>query len=158
MRKNKIVTHKVLKHASKGEFCYKTKNGKRQLFMKSGGHGQENIDFLNKKKIKNSQDTLFTNGVRFGSIEKHIKKINTKKDGHAWFPLWWTKNDISQAGKHVLGLDKNQNPQDNIVYKGRYKKVSVGVYCRKGKLKTIFPDFNINEGARVKAYVKRKNR
>ena len=58
----------------------------------------------------------------------------------------------------IINKKKIKNPQDNIVYKGRYKKVSVGVYCLKGKLKTIFPDFKINEGARIKAYVKRKNR
>ena len=46
-----FISKKAQKHASKGDFIYPVQYfPKKVLTMKSGGHGQENIHFLTKKK------------------------------------------------------------------------------------------------------------
>ena len=54
--------------------------------MKSGGHGQENIAFLRKKKLSYGIDTEFSNGVRLGHIDRHRDKRNTRKMVTLGFP------------------------------------------------------------------------
>ena len=145
------ISKKAQDHASRGTFVY-PKKGKRQLIMKSGGHGQENIGFLNKKKISHAIETLYSNGVRLGRIPKHANWVNRKKNGHAWFPSSWSKQDIKNAGLHVASLKRNTPMRDNQKYTGRYKGVSVGVYARKNRIQTVFPCFDVNTHARKKAF------
>ena len=153
-----FISQKTIKHSSAGDFKYHKKypSSKRILRMKSGGHGQENIQRLQKKKISHEIDTEFENGVRLGHIDDHIRKKDRQNNGHAWFPAFWKRKDIKNAGKHVAKLKKNQNPQDGQRYTGRYKGISVGIICRNKRIKTIFPNFDVNKDARKKTNVKPK--
>ena len=121
--------------------------------MKSGGHGQENIAFLRKKKLSYGIDTEFSNGVRFGHINRHRDRRNAHKNGHAWFPREWDRNEIRKAGEHVASLKRNRVLIDGKKHTGRYHGVTVGIIARKGIVKTIFPFFDVNKHARGKAHI-----
>lgn len=145
----KFISKKAQRHASKGDFIYP----KKIITMKSGGHGQENIAFLRKKKLSYGIDTEFSNGVRLGHIDRHRDKRNTRKNGHAWFPREWGRNEIREAGEHVASLKRNRVLIDNQKHTGRYQGVTVGIIARKGIIKTIFPFFDVNKHARIKAHI-----
>ena len=72
-----FISKKAQKHSSKGDFG-KGKNGK--LILIGGGHGQENIDFLNKKKIDNNVTLLYNHDFIIHScvmaVNTFFKKIN----------------------------------------------------------------------------------
>ena len=140
------ISRETLRHASQGTFTRKGKDWK----MKSGGHGEENISTLKKRKISHKIETEYSNGVRLGKIEGHIKKRNRRHNGHAWFPNLWNKNDIKKAGLHVASLKRNRSLIDGKQHTGRYKGVSVGIIARNKKIQTIFPCFDVNRHARKK--------
>lgn len=153
--KNKIfISKKTQKHASKGDFIYPKKHfPKKVLTMKSGGHGQENIAFLRKRKLSYNIDTVFSNGVRLGHIDRHNDARNALKNGHAWFPRKWSRSEIRKAGEHVASLKRNQVLIDGQKHTGRYRGVTVGIIARKGIIKTIFPCFKVNKHARSQAHI-----
>ena len=122
--------------------------------MLGGGHTEENLAYLRKHHFRYGIDTEFDNGVRLGNIRKHNKPENRQRNGHAWFPRDWDRQDIIAAGNHVMGLKKNRHPKDHKKCTGRYRGVSVGVYCNQGEIHTVFPDFHVNKGAKKKTYVK----
>lgn len=154
MKKKIFISKKAQKHSSKGDFIYPKKHfPKKVLTMKSGGHGQENIRFLNRKRIPNDVDTEFSNGVRLGHIDRHRDKRNARKNAHAWFPKGWDRSEIRKAGEHVASLKRNQVLIDGQKYTGRYRGVTVGIIARKGMIKTIFPFFDVNKHARSKAHI-----
>lgn len=134
----KLLSKKTLQHASKGTFRRINQNN---LKMKSGGHGQENINYLNKKGIDKEINIEYNNGVRLGNVSIHEKPYNKTGNGQAWFPKDWSKHDIAKAGKKVRKLKKNSNPKNNTKYWGTVKKVSVGIYTKDGKITTIFPGY-----------------
>lgn len=147
----KFISKKAQKHASKGDFIYpKDYFPKKVLTMKSGGHGQENISFLRKKRLRYGIDTMFSNGVRLGHVDRHYDARNTVKNGHAWFPKEWNRSEIRKAGEHVASLKRNRVLIDGQRYTGRYRGVTVGIIARKGVIKTIFPFFKVNKHARKK--------
>ena len=150
--KKRFVSNKALNHSSKGNFFY-SKTGKRQLIMKSGGHGQENISFLTKRNMSHDIDTVFSNGVRLGHISPHRLRRDRKKNGHAWFPKHWKKREIKAAGRYVASLKRNKPLIDDKRYTGRYKGVTVGIIAKNNRIKTIFPAFDVNKHARNKATV-----
>ncbi len=152
--KRKFISKKAQEHASRGTFIYpKDQRPKKILTMKSGGHGQENIAFLRKKKLSYGIDTEFSNGVRLGHIGQHVKKRDARKNGHAWFPRDWDRNEIRVAGEHVASLKRNRILIDNHKHTGRYRGVTVGIIAQKGIVKTIFPFFDVNKHARNKAHI-----
>lgn len=154
MKKKIFISKKTQKHASRGDFIYPSKHlPNKILTMKSGGHGQENIQFIKKKKISYNVDTEFSNGVRFGHIDRHRDKHHARKNAHAWFPKEWDRNEIKKAGEHVASLKRNQVLMDGKKYTGRYRGVTVGIIARKGIVKTIFPSFDVNKHARSKAHI-----
>lgn len=139
----------VLKHANLGEFALPGNPNKSTLpgKMKSGGHGQENIDYLNKIGRKHKIEYIYKNGVRIGSVGGHgdkYKRIieNVNVTGQSWFPKSWTKEKIKEAGRFVI--EKNYNDfkplQDGIPIFDNFEGVRVGVMKTNGKPKTIFPD------------------
>ncbi|WP_294231915.1 EndoU domain-containing protein [uncultured Chryseobacterium sp.] len=139
----------VLKHANLGEFALPGNPKKSTLpgKMKSGGHGQENIDYLNKIGRKHKIEHIYKNGVRIGSVDGHgdkYKRIieNVHVTGQSWFPKSWTKEKIKEAGRFVI--EKNYNDfkplQDGIPIFDNFEGVRVGVMKTNGKPKTIFPD------------------
>ena len=131
-----FISKKAQKHSSKGDFG-KGKNGK--LILIGGGHGQENIDFLNKKKIDNNVTLLYNNGVQIGNVSNHRRRKNRECSGQCWFPKEWSKKDIKKAGQYVMGLKKNSERTNQIPHWGTVNKVKVGVYTKNGFVKSIFP-------------------
>ena len=154
MPKTKFISKRAIEHASRGTFIYPKKyRPKQKLTMKSGGHGQENIDFLTRRKIPHRIDTVYSNGVRFGHVDYHKNPWCTKKNGQAWFPAAWDREDIKRAGQHVASLRRNSKLIDGYRHTGRYRGVSVGIVARKGFIKTVFPLFDVNKHARKKIHI-----
>ena len=102
-----FVSKKAQTHSSKGDFGRNSVTGK--LVMKGGGHGQESINFLNKKGIDNNVTIQYNNGVRLGNVANHRRAKNRENNGQCWFPQEWTKADIKKAGQYVMSLKKNRN-------------------------------------------------
>ena len=107
--------------------------------MLSGGHGQDNINFLNKHNLVYDINLEYNNGVRIGNVLCHKEPRKRSKNKHAWFPRNWTKEVIHNAAKHVMGLKKNQKRRNHYAYTGTYKGIKVGTYTNKGFVSTIFP-------------------
>ena len=145
LMKRIFVSKKAQKHSSKGDFERNRVTGK--LVMKGGGHGQENIDFLNKKGIYSNITVEYNNGVRLGNVSNHKRAKNRERDGQCWFPEEWTKSDIKKAGQYVMRLKKNKDRKDQMPHWGTVKGVKVGVYTQKGFINTIFPCY-IQKGGR----------
>ena len=121
--------------------------------MKSGGHGEENLLFLRKQKLSYDIDTEYSNGVRLGHIDRHNNKRDTRKNGHAWFPQNWDRNEIRKSAEYVASLKRNQVLIDGKRHTGRYRGVTVGIIARNGRVKTIFPLFDVNQHARKKTNI-----
>ncbi len=134
-----LFNENVLKHASEGEFTYSPKT-KMVSKMKSGGHGQANIDFLEKNNIEYNILKVYDNGVRVGNVPGHKEKLKRTGIEQAWFPEHWTEEDIINAGKYVGTLPNNKNSIDGHIVFGNYKGVRVGIIRSNGKISTIFPD------------------
>ncbi|MBO5897885.1 MAG: EndoU domain-containing protein [Clostridia bacterium] len=157
MKKKAFISKKAQKHSNRGDFYYPRKyRPAKVLTMKSGGHGQDNIDFLSKKNIGYDIDTSFSNGVRLGHVDKHQKKRDQRKNGHSWFPEDWKTDDIRKAGQHVASLKRNHPLIDGQRHTGRYKGVTVGIISRANRIQTIFPFFDVNKHAIKKAHITRK--
>lgn len=126
----------TITHASKGEFL---ENASR---LKSGGHGQANIEELKRRGIKYVIKKTFHNGVRLGYVPRHCEKrrqgLNKKQIGQAWFPKNWSESDIRKAGKAVLKAYKGEI-QNGTKITGWYNNVKVGIIVRNHQIVTIFP-------------------
>ncbi|MHC1683428.1 MAG: minor capsid protein [Clostridiaceae bacterium] len=150
------ISGKTLKHANEGEFT-NPKNPKKvkpnEIRFKSGGHGEDNINLLQKRGIEYNIVKEYSNGVRIGNVPNHKvkeKRIGTKQ---AWFAKEWTQKDIKKAAEYVSNikekdkyiLEYNKDLNGNIIsiFKfSNYKGVTIGI-CYDVKLKritTIFPD------------------
>lgn len=129
------LTQSAVKHSNVGEF---QKNGR----MKSGGHGQDNIEKLEKEGIEYNIVKEYPNGVRLGNIPSHREKYKQSGDRQAWFPKDWTEADIKAAGKELANSEEARNVKGKAIIKGTYKGVNVGIIVENGKIKTIFPDYN----------------
>lgn len=134
-----IFTKKALKHASHGDFEFANR---KPVKMKSGGHGQENIDYLERNKIAYNTVYQYNNGVRLGNVSIHKQARCKYKNKQCWFPKSWTVEDIKAAGQHVISLKKNKKIKAGKPKIGYYKGVKVGMYDAKGKMTTIYPWFD----------------
>ena len=85
----------TIAHASVGTFL---KNANR---LKSGGHGQANIEEMKRRGIKFVIKKTFPNGVRLGYIPRHYEKrrqgLGKGQVGQLWFPKNWTESDIRKS-------------------------------------------------------------
>lgn len=108
--------------------------------MKSGGHSQANIDFLQANGMKYNVVKEYSNGVRIGNVPGHKIKAKRIVTNQAWFPRKWTGSDIAHAGKNVENLPDNRNLAYGLAAFGEYKGVRVGIICTNGRISTIFPD------------------
>ena len=108
--------------------------------MKSGGHSQANIDFLEENNMRYHIVKTYDNGVRIGNVPDH--KDSSKREGtnQSWFPEDWSSDKIKEAGEYVANLSKNKALQDGIIEFGEYDGVRVGVIRTNGKIATVFPD------------------
>ncbi len=135
----RTVSDYALVHSSEGTFTYTPKEH-RISKLKSGGHGQEGINLLEKHGIRYNIVKTYPNGVRVGNIPSHKDPRKRTGTGQTWFPKTWTKKDIRKAGEHVAGLRKNRHVPDGKRIFGTYKGVRVGVIRTHGKIATVFPD------------------
>ncbi|PWJ14687.1 EndoU domain-containing protein [Ruminococcus flavefaciens] len=133
------VSKQAAEHSSLGEFTYNPKTGAVSR-MKGGGHGQANIDFLEKNGFDYNIEKTYSNGVRVGNVPAH--KIVAKRTGtnQSWFPETWTEQDIINAGEYVGNLSGNTNVADGVIVYGEYNGVRVGVIRTGGSISTVFPD------------------
>lgn len=131
----------ALVHSNEGTFTYSSKDHHISK-LKSGGHGQANIEILEKQKIHYNIVKTYSNGVRVGNIPSHKSPAKRSGSGQAWFPKHWTEKDIRKAGEHVAGLKSNRHISDGKTIWGVYKGVRVGVKRTNGKISTVFPDSN----------------
>lgn len=123
------ITNKTIEHSSIGEY---TKTNR----LKSGGHGQECIDYMNKNNIEYNITKIYKNGVRVGNVPNHLNKIKRDGGNQSWFPCDWKRDDIKSAGKSVA---KGRKYPDGKVKSGKHKNVDVGIIRTKGEVSTIFP-------------------
>ncbi|MEG2412633.1 MAG: minor capsid protein [Clostridium sp.] len=145
----------TLKHSNEGDFN-NPRNPKKvkpgEIRLKSGGHGQDNIKLLEKRKIEYNIIKEYSNGVRCGNVPNHKEPAKKIGLGQVWFPKDWTEIKIKKAGEYVANLkDKSKyiiqefkvNDEVVAIYKfANYDDVTVCT-CYNTKLKrvmTIFPD------------------
>ncbi len=140
------ISNKALEHSSKGEF---TKNSNR---LKGGGHGQENIDYMNENNIDYNIVKEYSNGVRVGNVPKHIHYVKQNGINQAWFPKKWDRKKIKKAGQLV---SRGAKLNDGQVKTGHYENVNVGIVRTNGKIATIFP-MNIQKNKKGKKFNERK--
>lgn len=134
-----VIFPTQLNHASKGDFTY-VPGTTTVSRMKGGGHGQENIDFLDQINMDYNVVTTYSNGVRAGNVPLHKTVSKRTGIGQSWFPNSWSKADIEDAGKFVDSLPQNINLPDGQIAFGTYKDVKVGIIKSNGEVGTIFPD------------------
>lgn len=145
----KNLPNGVLTHANLGDFALPGNPKKSTLpgKMKGGGHGQDNLDYLDKIGRDYLIEHEYQNGVRIGAVEGHdskIKRISQGQNitGQSWFPADWDLQKIKNAGRFVI--DNNfkafKNVQDGIPIFDIFEGVRVGVMKTNGKPATIFPD------------------
>ncbi|MBA4531310.1 RHS repeat-associated core domain-containing protein [Brevibacillus halotolerans] len=133
------ISEEALDHANIGDFTKNPRTGAIQK-MSGGGHGQDNIDFLEQNGIEYNIETTFPNGVRIGNVPEHKSKGKRTGTGQAWFPSNWNKEDIGRAGEYVANLPQNQGIADGVGVFGNYNGVRVGVIKTNGEIGTVFPD------------------
>lgn len=149
------IPKETLKHSNEGDFTNprnpkKIKEG--EIRLKSGGHGEDNIKLLEKRKIEYNIIKEYSNGVRCGNVPNHKEPSKKSGLGQVWFPKNWTESKIRKAAEYVSNLkDKNKytiqefkvNDEVVAIYKfANYEDITVCV-CYNTKLKkvmTIFPD------------------
>ncbi|MEJ2406078.1 MAG: EndoU domain-containing protein, partial [Candidatus Thiodiazotropha sp.] len=138
-----LINQGVVNHSNIGDFPA-AGNPKKNPFpssMLGGGHGQENIKYLDQIGMQYNIEHTYSNGVRVGNIPKHKNKIKRSGFGQSWFPEKWTKSDISAAGQYVIrNTNDFSNVPDGIPVFGIYDHVRVGVIKTNGVPSTIFPD------------------
>jgi len=126
----------AITHASTGTFL---KNANR---LKSGGHGQANIEEMKRRGIKFVIKKTFPNGVRLGYVPNHYEKrrrgLGKNQIGQLWFPKSWTESDIRKAGRAVLKAHKGRIKNGPTIT-GWYNGVKVGIIVRNRQIQTIFP-------------------
>lgn len=135
------VSDFALIHSSEGTFTY-TSKGHHISKLKSGGHGQDGMDLLDRIGIKYNVVKTYQNGVRVGNVPGHKDPRKRSGTGQAWFPKEWSNKDIRRAGEHVAGLKRNRKTADGKPIFATYKGVRVGVIRTNGKIATVFPDVN----------------
>lgn len=143
------VRHPALIHSIDGEFTHDPRTG-RTSRLKSGGHGQANIDLMDDLGIEYHIVKTYPNGVRLGNVPSHKERWKQTGTGQAWFPEGWTTRDIVRAGEYVVSLKSNADVPDGVTMWGTYKGVHVGVKKKGGKVATVFPDLDQPSGQKGK--------
>lgn len=137
------IHHNAIIHSMEGSYTA----GNR---IKSGGHGQDAIDYMDKNGINYNIIKTYPNGVRVGNIPSHKDRFKRLDTNQAWFPKSWTQKDIVAAAEHVTGLKGNSHKKDGVILYGKWKGVWVGVIKTNGTVGTIFPDYNQSDKKRRK--------
>ena len=110
--------------------------------MKSGGHGQDAIDYMDKNGIEYNIVKTYPNGVRIGNVPNHMLRFKRNGNGQAWFPKEWTQKDIVAAAEHVIGLKSNSHKPEGTTLYGQWKDVKICVIRRNGSIASVYPNYN----------------
>lgn len=135
------IHHKALIHSLKGDYTTPSKKNV-PVRLKSGGHGQDALNFMDKNGIKYNIVKSYKNGVRVGNVPNHCTKSKRTGTQQSWFPKSWKQKDVVKATEHVLGLKKNAHAKDGQKLYGKYNGVWVVVIKTHGTVGTVFPDSN----------------
>ena len=141
--KKEQISKKTIEHSSLGEFTKGDK--KRASRLKSGGHGEENIQELNRRGIEYNITKQYPNGVRVGNVPTHKDKQKRDSNKQTWFPKSRTRKTIKKAGEKVI----NSTPyklSDGMNAFGIYKKVKVVVMRTNGGARTVYPYYKQSGG------------
>ena len=133
------VSRNEMKHTSRGIFKYKDR---KPISMVKGGHGEDNIRYLEKNKLEFKIDGLCKGKARNGHIPCHKRPRERKEEGHMWFPKLWSNRKIEKAGLYVANLEKNQDVPDHTPMHGTYRGVDVVTYKERGRICGICPKFH----------------
>lgn len=127
-------------HILVGDF---TPNSNKHI---SGGHAQDNLDYLIVNNIPYEINLEYNNGVRLGSI------LNTKNpaghcfNNHSWFPKDWDNRTIEEAIEY--GLNKyNGTGEKREYFEFEYLGVRITIiFAGNMKISTAFPSKNQDGG------------
>lgn len=136
-----VIHHKALIHSLEGDYVNHQRTGKPYR-LKSGGHGQDAIDYMTKQGIEFHVVKTYDNGVRVGNVPNHKDKSKQTGTGQSWFPVSWGQSDVVNATEYVVSLKRNTNKKDGEKMWGKYNGVWVCVIKTGGKVATVFPDNN----------------
>lgn len=136
-----VIHHEALIHSLEGEYINHQRTGSPYR-LKSGGHGQDAIDYMRKQNIEFNIVYTYENGVRVGNVPKHRDRRKQRGTNQSWFPSNWSQDDVVRASEYVTKLKRNTNRPDGYKMWGKYKKVWVYVVKTNGKIATVFPDSN----------------
>ena len=139
MAKRLSVSKNEMKHISRGIFQYE---GRKPTFYIKGGHGNDSIEYMERHHFPFKVEDPLPNGVRMGWIDKHINKDGTiAKNGHAWFPKFWSNWKIKKAGEKVANGKANRECLDHTPMRGEIDGVKVVAYKGRGRICGVCPDF-----------------
>ena len=125
--------HTRINHISLGDF----KTGSKR--HKSGGHGQDDIRFLDNNNIKYEINIEYNNGVRVGNILNSSNPLFAQGNNHSWFPKNWTNEKITNAIEFGLRNYKGQYLEREQYYY-EYDKVRIVIIFGKNKsISTAYP-------------------
>ena len=119
-----MIHHIALIHSLEGEYTMPSRPGQLPR-LKSGGHGQDAIDFMDKNGIKYNIVKTYKNGVRVGNVPSHKKGSKAKGTNQSWFPKSWGQKEVVKAAEHVCGLKQNAHAKDGQKLYGKYKGILV---------------------------------
>ena len=122
------ISDSAIVHSSKGEYV----NNR----LKSGGHGQEALNYMSDHGITYNITKTYPNGVRIGNVPQHKNAIKRSGNNQSWFPKDWNRDKIKKAGQVVA---KGKKYADGRVKTAKTQDVYVGIIRTKGKIATIFP-------------------
>ena len=126
-----LIQKSKIRHSTIGDFG--TVSGR----MTGGGHGQANIEELNRRGIEYTISKTYSNEVRVGNVERHTTNWKASGNGQSWFPINWDEDKIHAAGTFVA----NKGAQEGNHMYGIYENVKVGVILETdGKVGSVFPD------------------
>ncbi len=138
MNKKIWVSKNEMNHSSRGIFSYVNK---QPVKMIKGGHGERNLQYLQRHKLTYKINSVDPNGVRHGQISCHVRPKERRPRGHVWFPYKWSDRTIAKAGTYVANLKRNIKKSDHTQMHGKYKKVHVVAYKFRGRICGICPKF-----------------
>lgn len=157
------IDHNGLIHSIEGNFVLGADG--RPTRMKSGGHGQMNLQILEENGIRYEIVLEYANGVRLGNVPNHKNRAKSKGMGQTWFPRSWTtetvldasralhdhfshsingmKRDAKSEMKRLHISDASRLSQQTKLYKFRYKNVDLQAFVNRitGQVDSIFPAF-----------------
>ncbi|HBF68518.1 MAG TPA: hypothetical protein DDW20_04260 [Firmicutes bacterium] len=129
----KPISNERLDHSNVGEF---TKSNRPN----GGGHGQDNIDYMNKNNIPYEINKEYDNGVRVGNLLTSTNKKNRSGNNHTWFPKNWTLRDICDAANYIASTYKGI-PSPRTLHTGIYRGIRVTIIFGKNRnISTVFPN------------------